>query len=708
MAEKIIVAEDTAALRDNLVELLENQGYEVVGVGDGVAAEQAVQEGGAKLLILDLLLPKKQGLAVAESLRNEGNEIPIIMITGVLKTPTQAKEAKDRFGVKDYLLKPLEAEPFMASVNAALGKAVASPTSGSNAVVTEPMPEQGKCTQVPAALLCFRAQAERLSGVLDLVDGKQRARLFFYRGALCMAQSNAEGKHVAAELVRLGQLSPGGMAEAIRAVGEESAGLFKVLLGHGLAEEPALKEAYKSLAPRILSDCVAMGGLFRWTATDGFARLIPVTSVPVLPVLFDALKATPAPVAEKLLESRKQHRVSRGPNFDRFNPAIENNFGAEVSRAVNGRSRLGQIVAAAPNAEARAARLVQMYALLCTQSALTEEAGPVTAASPSAPAMPAAAAPPPSMPTAVPAPAHSGGVAVVQPAQRAAMSAGPAPAAPQFAQPRPATTPAPAPRAPPQAAPAAAAPVNLPPEVVEVVRDAYQRYALIADQSHYEVLGVPQDADPGTIKKTFFALAGRFHADKFAGLDLGPYKTHVDGLFARINEANDVLSKPERRKDYDFELAAKASGAQTDINAIFEAESNFTKAEVVLQRGDVGSAKRLLDRALELDPKDLYRAYHAYATWCVTGRPKTQAGALIKELEGYAANAAIPRVNEFLGHAAKVGEYWSQAKVYWKRVMEERGGNRSLAQRELANIQKMETDAARAKDGGMLGKLFKS
>src|SRR5687767_5759995 len=97
MAEKILLAEDDKALREGLIEVLtKERGFEVVAFADGASAETAGLEGGFALIILDGLMPKKQGLAVAEALKNAGTRSPLMIITGVYKNAAQAKDAKER------------------------------------------------------------------------------------------------------------------------------------------------------------------------------------------------------------------------------------------------------------------------------------------------------------------------------------------------------------------------------------------------------------------------------------------------------------------------------------------------------------------------------------------------------------------------------------------------------------------------------------
>ncbi|GEM_PF-805086 len=734
MADRILIAEDTGSLRETLAEVLTQQGYEVVQVGDGASAETQLTEGGFALAVLDMLLPKKQGTAVLEALKFGGSVVPVIVMSGVFKQPAQVKDIKDKYGVKDYLIKPFDNGALVTAVNAALGKnapvataAVAAATAAAaSASTAEAFPASGTLAEHPAALLMFRIQLERQTGVLDLAGDKDRMRLFFHRGSLSMAQSSREGRHVGTELVAQGVITPQTLMQALATVPKESVGLYKVLLNHNVTDEARAKEAYKALAPKILVDAVGMTGRFKWTATEAFLKLIPTVSVPVLPLLFDAFKILSGPQLDALLEKKKSHRLAKGPLFDRFSQGIDGTLGSEVGRAINGRARLLQIVGAAQTPDARTARLAQAFALLCTQSALAvaEDAPAGAGATPSNPAIAVAAAPPPPamealdpepldealdpvpvQATAAPAVARVYNAAAAQPAPRANTGG--------FALPSPAgnTSRPPAPAA-------AQPPVNVPADLKPILAEAEQRFLALGTQNHFEVLGVQRTDDAATIKKQYFALAGRFHTDKFSGLELGDARGRVDAVFARIAEAYDVLSKPEKRQEYDAELRAKDSGMQTNIAVIFEAESQFTKGETVLMRGDFISAKKLFDQAMDLDPKDLYRAYQLYAGFMCSSRSKGLAVPVIAELEKLGTQTTVPRLNEFLGIVAKAAENWSQAKTYFKRVLEEPQGNKAVAQREIALIDKkmMEmkggganTGADKAGEkGGLMGKLFKS
>jgi CheY-like chemotaxis protein/DnaJ-domain-containing protein 1 len=681
MTDRIIVAEDNQQLRDALAELLEQRGYSVLAVADGVAAESAALED-CSLLVLDMLLPKKQGFQVAEALRLAGSTVPLICISGVYKTPPQIKEARDRLGAKEYLVKPFDGTVFLAAVEAALGKApnpvVFAAAPGPR---MEPFPSHGSTLDHPVGLLLMRLWQERLSGMVDLMGVGERIRIFCFRGMLAMAQSSREGRHIGAELVRLGLLPDTALRAALKEVAQKGVGLFKAIVSMSFVDEARAREGYKTLVPLICTEAVSVMGRFRWTPGDAWTRMLPAVSVPILPSLMEGLKAIGPAEAEKIVAKKRSARLVRGPFFDRFAPGIEQAFGPDVTRAINGRARLSQIVEAAPGPDQRGNRLRQAHAMLCLQAAVALEdaaaAGQGTS-EPSAAMIPSAAPAPAPVPVPVPA--------------------GPAAPTPTF---RPAAVPA-------AVALVASPRATIPPELRAVLAEAEQRFLAVKEQTHFQVLGVTETDEPGVVKKAYFALAAKFHADKFAGLDLGAVvKAKLDAVFARVMEANDVLSKPQRRAEYMAELKLKAAGANTDITAIFEAESHFTKAEAVLLRGDFASARKLLDQAIRLDPKDLYRAYHLYVSWRTEGCPKEPARKLMTDLDALSAQVAIPRVHEFLGSLAKGAGDYAAATRYFKRVMTEPQGNKALAQRELQQIEKLTLEGEKTK-GGVLGKLFKS
>lgn len=74
---------------------------------------------------------------------------------------------------------------------------------------------------------------------------------------------------------------------------------------------------------------------------------------------------------------------------------------------------------------------------------------------------------------------------------------------------------------------------------------------LIDTASHYDILGVNPTAGPDEIRRAYYEASRRFHPDRYFQKDLGSFRARIERLYRRVNEANQVLSEPERRAAYD-------------------------------------------------------------------------------------------------------------------------------------------------------------
>ncbi len=115
--KKLLVVDDDPGLRELLQEYLSSQGFAVDIVADGIAMEQYLQNYTVNLVILDLMLPGEDGLALARKLRARGN-LPIIMLSA-------RGEDVDRIiglevGADDYLAKPFNPRELLARIRAVL------------------------------------------------------------------------------------------------------------------------------------------------------------------------------------------------------------------------------------------------------------------------------------------------------------------------------------------------------------------------------------------------------------------------------------------------------------------------------------------------------------------------------------------------------------------------------------------------------------
>jgi two-component system, OmpR family, alkaline phosphatase synthesis response regulator PhoP len=127
MQYKILLIEDEPGLCLTLSDRLEKEGYHVEISNDGESGFNKAAGQPYDLIILDLMLPKKNGYDVCRDLRQMGLVIPILMLTARHQTADKVQGLKT--GADDYLTKPFEMAELIARVEALLRRATRSFTS---------------------------------------------------------------------------------------------------------------------------------------------------------------------------------------------------------------------------------------------------------------------------------------------------------------------------------------------------------------------------------------------------------------------------------------------------------------------------------------------------------------------------------------------------------------------------------------------------
>ncbi len=115
---KILLVEDEEGLIVTLTDRLQSEGFHVSSANDGQKGLDAAVSGDFDLIILDVMLPKKNGYDVCRDLRQKGYRVPILMLTA--KGETVDKVLGLKLGADDYLTKPFEVIELLARVEALL------------------------------------------------------------------------------------------------------------------------------------------------------------------------------------------------------------------------------------------------------------------------------------------------------------------------------------------------------------------------------------------------------------------------------------------------------------------------------------------------------------------------------------------------------------------------------------------------------------
>ena len=168
MPAHILVAEDQSDIRELLAMNLRGAGYEVTAVEDGQQALSVQLDSACDLLILDLMMPRLDGLEVCKALRARGCAAPILMLTA--KSTELDRVLGLELGADDYLTKPFSLAELLARVKALLRRADLLAAAQSVVQSASPTGALGPGAKGPGSIR---------NGELEILPAKRQVR---YRG----------------------------------------------------------------------------------------------------------------------------------------------------------------------------------------------------------------------------------------------------------------------------------------------------------------------------------------------------------------------------------------------------------------------------------------------------------------------------------------------------------------------------------------------
>jgi len=174
-----------------------------------------------------------------------------------------------------------------------------------------------------------------------------------------------------------------------------------------------------------------------------------------------------------------------------------------------------------------------------------------------------------------------------------------------------------------------AKPASQPGPTPEAVRANIQNMAGKLDKStHFEILGVGQNAGADEVGIAFVRAARQFHPDRLTGAGVADLQPLAEKILARINEAAMVLGNPTRRAEYVASLAAGSQVSQS-LPTLLEAENLFLKGEVFLKKGDYPKAIEAFTSAAKGNPDE--PQYQAHLAWARFEDPRARKEVMVRE-----------------------------------------------------------------------------
>ncbi len=118
---KILIVEDDPAILIGLEAALEEENFDIITASDGVIGYNIALKKNPDLVILDIMLPSRNGLEVCKSLRDNGYDAPILMLTSKKEEPDRISGFK--CGADDYVTKPFSIQELVMRIRALLRRA---------------------------------------------------------------------------------------------------------------------------------------------------------------------------------------------------------------------------------------------------------------------------------------------------------------------------------------------------------------------------------------------------------------------------------------------------------------------------------------------------------------------------------------------------------------------------------------------------------
>jgi two-component system response regulator MprA len=139
---RVLVVDDEPAVRESLTSSLVFEGYKVVAASDGLEALDRAKNERPDLIVLDVLMPRLDGLTACRRLRAAGDVTPVLMLTArdMVGDRVTGLDA----GADDYLVKPFELDELLARIRALLRRSTVTAAAGSGvAAVAGPQRDEG-------------------------------------------------------------------------------------------------------------------------------------------------------------------------------------------------------------------------------------------------------------------------------------------------------------------------------------------------------------------------------------------------------------------------------------------------------------------------------------------------------------------------------------------------------------------------------------
>ena len=281
MGGTVLCVDNDRNLCEILAKALRSEGYRVATAHDGDLALEAIGRVRPDLVLLDLILPKRDGFAVLEALRAlpaPQSELPVVLISGCSPTPEYTRRA-EALRAAALLRKPVSLETLLAAVARELGqppRSAAKRASAAPAAAAE-SGLAGSFDQLPFAALLHHLHGLRATGVLHLSYERKRKWLRLRDGYPIGVRSNLVNECLGNHLVRAGRITASELAESRRRM-QDGQLQGEILVAMDLLSEDEIAIALRAQAEEKLFEIFSWPtGAFRFEVGGNLQRANDLT-----------------------------------------------------------------------------------------------------------------------------------------------------------------------------------------------------------------------------------------------------------------------------------------------------------------------------------------------------------------------------------------------------------------------------------------------
>jgi len=585
---RVLVVEDNQDVRKVVTVYLRSHGYAIEEAADGLAALEQLERSVPDLILLDVLLPRLDGIETLRRLRQMSGceDVPVVMMSAVLQIrDLQAETA--RLKVSSFLQKPFQMRKLVELIQSALqpgrfaGIAPRRP-SPTRRVQTGNAPEAAERDRVDDRRLEFERRDLPPSGALELTPlpevmhavfsehrtGRLRVtsdavekRIYFQNGLPVYAESSLPEETLGAHLLARGRITPEDHARTRAAMTRDGRLFGETLLKLGLLDPHELfTEIEAHLAEKVISTFGWFEGMYHLDDDDSWKDDVIIARMRPGRILLDGVQrhwTAGAILGRVNIDSRSTTFTRDG------SPYSEDQIGLSTREAkIVQLARRGLTVADISRQLADAPLVMStLYALYVMELVGFKAA-------------------PPREQTRLDDILGDG----------------------------------------------ATAKISAPPSKGDRENALLAEYLKYRTADYFTLLGVPRDATADQISKAFEARQQRYHPDSLIGLDTGLVHEKMEELYIRVHTAYRTLIDPAGRRHYleKLERGARSTGLTTRVPVSRAATGSGTKErhDVVfdqgislLRDGDYKGAVASFAEANALAPRPRYRGYRAWAAF---------------------------------------------------------------------------------------------